>query len=127
METLLIPGSVLSCQQCLCSSNCPSCPGAQNVRSLAFDAAGNLWFSEGGPDTHPITTTTVGHVTSNWSPIVMMPPLSLYSFTSDGSDCADSGTFVSFNGAGIAVNANTGDVWFADYCRERLEQLHRVS
>ena len=58
-----------------------------------------------------------------------MPPLSLYPFfNTTGEYCStEVGAFVSFTGAGITIDPDTGDIWFADYCRKRLGASDRSS
>ena len=129
MQTLTIPGAVLQCNVCLCTTNCPSCPGAQSVHSLAVDGVGNVWFTQGGPASDPTTTTSIGYIRADWSGIVLLPSMSLdpIGSTSHGDCGVPLGAFVSFNGAGISVNPNTGDIWFVNYCRGQLDYLHKMS
>jgi NHL repeat len=103
-------------------------PDAQTLHSLAVDASGQTWFGQGGSNNATSSSLSVGYVTSDWSGIVMFPPLSLYRFTSDGTQCGVAqGQPVAFSAAGVAVDFSTGDVWVADFCRKRLDQLHRIS
>jgi len=55
--------------------------------------------------------------------VILLPPLSLYPFTSSGIECRPAGEPVAFSAAGIAFDPRTGSVWFADYCRKRLGQI----
>lgn len=99
----------------------------QTVHSLAVDGAGRVWFTQGSVQDQPSDPATVGYVPSDQGPMRLFAPLSLYPFTSDGTNCVGPvGRFVSFNGAGIAVDPGNGEVWFADYCRRRLGRLTRL-
>jgi streptogramin lyase len=103
-------------------------PEGLQVHSLALDREQNVWFTQAGPMSDPAAATSVGYVKPDWSGFVVMPPLSLYPFwNSTGEYCpTDIGAFVSFNGAGIAIDQDSGDIWFADYCRKRLGRLRRL-
>jgi streptogramin lyase len=98
----------------------------QTVHSLAVDASGRVWFTEGGGQDVPADAATVGFALPDGGGLRLFPPLSLFPFASDGTNCREAGHFVSFNGAGIAVDPATGEIWFADYCRRRLGRLTRL-
>lgn len=101
----------------------------EQVHSIAFDGDGNVWFTESGPFSDPGSSASLGYVKQDWSALVLLPPLSLYPFyNSTGNYCPTApGAFVSFNGAGIAIDPATQDIWFADYCRKRLGRLRRLA
>ena len=101
----------------------------EHVHSIAFDRDHNVWFTESGPFSAPESAASLGYVKQDWSAIVTLPPLSLYPFDNSTGDYCPSGlgAFVSFNGAGIAIDPATQDIWFADYCRQRLGRLRRHS
>jgi streptogramin lyase len=103
-------------------------PEGMQVHSLAIDHEHNVWFTQSGPMSDPSATTSVGYVTAGWGSFVVMPPLSLYPFFNrTGEYCpTEVGAFVSFIGAGISIDPDTGDIWFADYCRKRLGRLRRL-
>lgn len=84
------------------------------VHSVAYDEKGNLWFthSGGGKDSATLTNTSIGYVSSDWSMIIKLPPLRL--FTGDY-----------FSGSGITVDGWRGDIWFGDYDQKRLGRLQR--
>ena len=102
-------------------------PGVQTVHSLAIDAKGNTWFSQGAPVDGLNLTTSLGYVTADWKGITMLPPLSLYPCGSTGTDCGEPPSHpVAFAGAGVAIDRSTGDIWVAEFFRRRLGRLHRV-
>ena len=84
----------------------------ENVHSLALDAKGNVWFTQGAKMGAPNLKTSVGYVTRDWGRIVKLPPLSL--LVEDF-----------FSGAGIAVDPGNNDVWFADYDKMRIGRLRK--
>jgi streptogramin lyase len=103
-------------------------PGTQTVHSMALDAGGRTWFAQAARESSPAPTTSLGYVTADWSGIVMLPPLALYPCALDGRDCGVApGTQPPFDGAGMAIDPSTGDVWVAEFSRRRLGRLHRVS
>ena len=97
----------------------------QALHSLAYDQQNNIWFAQAGPQSDPTTTTSLGYIISDWSAMVLFPPLSLFPFVSNGTHCTPKGTFVSFNGSGIAIDPITQEIWFADFCRKRLGRLKK--
>lgn len=100
-------------------------PSVQKIHSLAIDPDGNTWFAHAG--NVPGLPGSLGYVTADWSGIVMLPPLSLYPCAADGSDCGvPPGYPAPFDGAGVAIDQSSGDVWVAEFSRRRLARLHRV-
>jgi hypothetical protein len=103
-------------------------PGLR-VHSLALDRDQNVWFTQDGPISGASARMSLGYVLPDWKGYVLLPPLSLYPFfNSNGGYChTDPQAFVSFTGAGIAIDPDTQAIWFADYCRKRLGRLRRAS
>jgi streptogramin lyase len=109
-------------------------PEGRVMHSLAVDEADDTWFTHGGgavEPADPLRTPEIGYATARWSGIVMLPPLSLYSFTSDGraNYCGlrTAGAYVRSAPTGIAIDAGSGDIWFADSCRHQLGRLRPLS
>jgi hypothetical protein len=98
--------------------------------TIFHDPRENVWFTTNGANSDPASRGTVGYVKRDWKEAVLFPPLSLYPFNTDGSNCAESaefpGTFRGFHGAGIAVHPTNEDVYFTDFCRKRLGRLRPV-
>jgi len=85
----------------------------EQVHSIAFDDERKLWFTQHGPD-EPGGRVSLGFVTPDWRHIVRLPPLSL--FPGEGGAAA----------AGIAIDPATGDIWFAEFYRQRIGRLRKV-
>ncbi len=86
----------------------------EQVHSIAFDGAGNLWFTQAS-QAESDNRASLGFVSPDWSYVVRLPPLS--SFAAVGRATA----------AGIAIDPGTGDIWFAEYVRKRIGRLRRLS
>jgi streptogramin lyase len=96
-------------------------PATDLVHSIALDADGRVWVTSSpdlGHESDPLHPASVGFLDPPSGRIHMLPPLSLFPYT-DGT-----GRFVSFGGAGIAVDGG-GAIWFADFYRHRLGRLRR--
>jgi len=101
-------------------------PSTSQMHSLARDDAGNLWFGQGrtgARDADPARGASIGYVQAGTGRVILLPPLSLYPFTSTGAECRPAGEEVAHLGAGIAFDPRTSSVWFADFCRKRLGQI----
>jgi len=85
----------------------------ETVHSIAFDPEGNLWFTQHGAQEHD-EYVSVGFVTADQRHIIRLPPMSM--FPGDGAA----------SGAGIAVDAETGDIWFSEFYRKRIGRLRMV-
>ena len=90
-------------------------PGAdlanQAIHSIAYDPEGNLWFTE---CSDVDSDSSLGFVTPDWQHVVRLPPLSLF----DANDIP----YV----AGIDIDPETGDIWFAEFHRNRIGHLYRL-
>lgn len=86
----------------------------EQVHSIAYDSDGNLWFTQHGPD-EAGTNVSVGFVTADWENVVRLPPLSL--FQGEGGAAS----------AGIAINHSSGEIWFAEFFRQRIGRLRKVN
>jgi streptogramin lyase len=109
-------------------------PEGRVMHSLAVDEADNTWFTHGGGavgPADPLRVPEIGYATASWSGIVMLPPLSLYPFTSDGRanycGVATAGAYVRSAPTGIAIDARSGDIWFADSCRHQIGRLRALA
>jgi streptogramin lyase len=101
-------------------------PTRTQLHSVARDDAGNLWFGESsidGRDDEPARGASIGYVQAGTGHVILLPPLSLYPFTSSGIECRPSGEPVAFSATGIAFDARTRSIWVADYCRKRLGEI----
>ena len=80
------------------------------LHSIAYDKKGNLWFT---PTASNVTDNnlSIGYLTSDWQDIVMLSPLKYF----EAKDSTHS--------AGIAIDPVTGDIWFAEFERERIGRL----
>jgi streptogramin lyase len=107
-------------------------PGGRVVHSLAVDAMDNTWFTHGGggAPADPLRAPEIGYATASGKGLVMLPPLSLYPFRSDGGTnycgVTTADTYVRSSPAGIAIHADTGDIWFADFCRHQVGRLRSL-
>jgi streptogramin lyase len=96
------------------------------MHSLARDGDGNLWVTLGptpGLASDPGSRASLGFLAAKTRRWVLLPPLSLYPYTSSGQECTGVGDPVAFNGAGLAFDAGAGAIWFADFCRKRLGSI----
>jgi streptogramin lyase len=96
------------------------------MHSLARDADENLWVSLGPtPDfaSDPESRASLGLLEASTGPFVLLPPLSLYPYTSSGRECTGTGEPVAFSGAGVAFDPEAGAIWFADFCRKRVGRI----
>jgi streptogramin lyase len=101
-------------------------PTTTQLHSLALDGAGNLWFGESridGRDPDPARGASIGYVQAGTGHMILLPPLSLYPFTSSGIECRPAGEPVAHSATGMAFDPRTGSVWIADYCRKRLGRI----
>ena len=101
-------------------------PARDAGHSLAIDAAGSVWITQGaGLDfvTSPGTHAPLAFLAPGAAHFTVLPPLSLFPFTSSGTECAPSGAPTAVVAAGVAIDPRTGAVWFADYCRKRIGRL----
>lgn len=101
-------------------------PTTTQLHSLALDGAGNLWFGESridGRDPDPAHGASIGYVQAGTGHMILLPPLSLYPFTSSGTECRPAGEPVAHSATGMAFDPRTGSVWIADYCRKRLGRI----
>lgn len=101
-------------------------PATTQLHSLALDGAGNLWFGESridGRDEDAARGASLGYVQAGTGDVILLPPLSLYPFTSSGAECRPAGEAVAYSAVGIAFDPRTGSVWSADYCRKRLGEI----
>jgi len=88
----------------------------QMIHSIAYDPQGRLWFSESLDidfRDQLDAPVSLGFVAPDWSYSVRLPPL-----PGAAGDKAPSAT-------GVAIDATTGDIWFAEYLRHKLGRLHR--
>jgi streptogramin lyase len=83
------------------------------MHSIAFAADGRLWFTEHGPE-KGATAASLGFVTPDWREMVRLPPLA--SFPANGNAAA----------TGLAIDQETGDVWFCEFWRHRIGRLRHV-
>lgn len=86
----------------------------EQVHSIAFDDTGNLWFtlvSAAEADNR----ASLGFVSPDWRHVVRLPPLP--------SEMLPPGKA---SGAGLAIDPETGDIWFAEFYRDRIGHLRRV-
>jgi hypothetical protein len=95
----------------------------QMVHSIIEDHRGRVWFSAAGAYDDPGVPSSVGFVTRDLAEIVLLPPLSLFPFVSEGDTCAPPGDFESFLGAGIAYDRRSRAILVADYCRGRVVRI----
>lgn len=84
---------------------------AQAIHSIAYDPDGNLWFTE---CSDVDSDSSLGFVTPDWEHVVRLPPLS--HFQADGIPYS----------AGIAIDQETGEIWFAEFHRKRIGHLFRL-
>ena len=96
IDELLVPGADL---------------GVQAVHSIAYAPDGKLWFTECADVD---SDASLGFVTRDWGHVVRLPPLS--SFDAEGIPYS----------AGVAIDPETGDVWFAEFHRKRVGHLYRI-
>ncbi len=85
----------------------------EQVHSIAFDLQGRLWYTQHGSDV-VATDASLGYITPDWSAIVRLPPLK--DFPGVGNAAAD----------GIAVDPNTGDLYFCEFWRKRIGHLRQI-
>ncbi|MFQ5870296.1 MAG: T9SS type A sorting domain-containing protein [Candidatus Zixiibacteriota bacterium] len=103
-----------SCNPCIDERVVPDADQVnERVHSIAFDLDGNLWFTQHGAQQHD-EYVSVGFVTADQRHIIRLPPMSM--FPGDGAA----------SGAGIAVDAETGDIWFSEFYRKRIGRLRKV-
>jgi streptogramin lyase len=76
--------------------------GSQRVHSIAFDGFGNLWFTQSATEDKPDVQNSIGFVTADWSRIELLEPFG----DRQGGDTSY---------AGIAIDADTGDIWVAEF------------
>lgn len=95
----------------------------QVVHSIAVDRRGRVWFGAAGAFDEPGLASSLGFVNKDFTQIVLLPPLSLFPFVSNGRACAGPGEFVSFSGAGIAYDHRSKAILVADYCRKRIVRI----
>jgi hypothetical protein len=91
------------------------------MHSLAEDEDGNVWLTQYRWETSAGLAPSVGFWKADRSGVVMFPTLSLFN---DSSFVCPTG-YAGYTGAGITVNRENGDVWFADYCRKRMGRLRK--
>ena len=86
------------------------------LHSLMHDLHGNLWFTPtaGKIVAEEDNDLSVGFITPSWQHVVMLPTLARFPAIS------------SPHSAGIAVDPNTGDIWFTEYTRKRIAKLQRL-
>lgn len=84
------------------------------MHSLAFDAEGRLWFTQHTSRDQLASTASLGFVTADGRAIVKLPSLAAY----DPDDAPSA--------AGIAIDPLTGDLWFAEFWRQRIGRLRRI-
>ena len=85
----------------------------EQIHSIARDADGNLWFTQHADDAIE-TDTSVGYVTPDWAHVIRLPPFA--DFPGEGGPAS----------TGIAIDEATGDIWFAEFWRQRIGRLRRV-
>jgi streptogramin lyase len=96
------------------------------MHSLARDADGGLWATSGPtPDfvSDPGSRASLGLLGAQTRRWVLLPPLSLYPFTSSGQECSRAGEPAGFSGAGVTFDASAEAIWFADFCRKRIGRI----
>jgi streptogramin lyase len=76
--------------------------GGQRVHSIAFDAFGNLWFTQFAFGVTPTVRNSIGFVTADWSRVELLEPFA----DQPGGDNSY---------AGIAIDHRTGDIWVAEF------------
>ncbi len=88
-------------------------PGqGEGVYGIGFDGDRNLWFTQTGPD-QPNRLPSLGYVTPDWAKVVRLPPMGIFP--------ARTG----YSGLGMTVD-QSGNVWFADFLRQRVSRLRRT-
>lgn len=90
-------------------------PGADlehdQLHSIAFDPAGRLWFTQHTSRDRLDSDVSLGYVTAGGRAIVRLP--SLAGFPAAAAPSA----------AGLAIDPVTGDLWFAEFWRQRIGLL----
>lgn len=86
----------------------------EQVHSIAFDAAGNLWYTMHS-NNEPGTLESLGYITADMQHAVRLPPLSQYPGTGGAAT------------AGIAIDKSTGDIWFSEFWRKRIGHLRKIT
>ncbi len=85
----------------------------EQMHSIAYDLEGRLWYTQHG-DPNVATEASLGFVTADWRHIVRLPSLGL--FPADAAPAAN----------GVAVDPNTGDLYFCEFWRKRIGRLRLV-
>ncbi len=92
----------------------PSISGSQQIHSIAFDAFGNLWFTQFSFPVVPEVHNSIGFVTADWSRVELLDPVELR--LSKG---------VSYSG--IAIDPKTGEIWVAEYLPPGVGRLTLIN
>jgi hypothetical protein len=99
----------------------------QFMHSVAEDAAGNVWFTQGGFVSDLQFASSIGFWKADRSGLIMFPSPSIY--VDDENTLVHCGSvgnhLLGFSGAGIAVNKTTGEVWFSDFCSKRIGRVRK--
>jgi hypothetical protein len=117
---------------CVISVNVPGPATGYAQHTVYLDRAENVWFdTNSGQNADPTAVATAGYVKRDWKAAVLFPPLTLLPMAPGelvaGGACTNpndpNDPFRGFHGAGVSVDYATDDIWFADFCRERLSRL----
>jgi hypothetical protein len=96
------------------------------IHSVAEDAAGNVWFTQGGFVSEPEFASSIGFWKADRSGLILFPSPSIYidEYSSITPSCPSG--LKGFSGAEIAVNQATGEVWFSDFCSKRIGRVKKI-
>lgn len=107
-------------------------PDGHAQHTIHLDGRENVWFTTIAPENaSPEGLATVGYVKSDWSGAVMLPTPTLFPLEPDepvaGAACSNpedpDDPFRGFHGTGVTVDPTRGDVWFGDFCRQRIGRV----
>jgi streptogramin lyase len=87
---------------CVEEMRVPGDDPSQQVHSIAFDAFGNVWFTQFSFPAVPGARNSIGFVTADWSRVELLDPTEL---EGDGRTAY----------AGIAIDLRTGNIWVTEY------------
>jgi streptogramin lyase len=99
---------------CVEEMRIPGAAESQQVHSIAFDAFGNLWFTQFSFPHVPGVNNSIGFVTADWSRVELLDPLEI-------------GSNGSRSYADIAIDPGTGDIWIAEFLPPGVGRLRLVN
>lgn len=88
-------------------------PKLEQMHSIAYDLQGRLWYTIHVADTLGLNAS-VGYVTPDWQHITRIPPME------------DDSHSRAWTADGIAVDPNSGDIYFCEFWRKRIGRLHYI-